>query len=290
MTKNIVVDGRVISHEESCYVIGEIGINHNGSLEVAKELIKTAADAGCEAVKFQKRTPELCVPKDQWEMVRETPWGTMSYIEYRHKVEFEEHEYRAINEYCGEIGVTWFASPWDIPSVEFLEKLQVPCYKIASACLTDTDLLNEIRSTSKPVIMSTGMSNLDQIREAVSIFEGKPLALLHCNSAYPANPRELNLRVIGKYRDEFQIPIGYSGHESGLAPSLGAVALGACILERHITLDRAMWGTDQSASVEPQGIAKLIRDLRTIELSLGDGNKIVYDSELEAMKKLRRFQ
>lgn len=288
MSQSIVVADRVINHEEACYVIGEVGINHNGSIDVAKQLIKTAADAGCEAVKFQKRTPEICVPKDQWEVERETPWGKMSYIEYRHKIEFGEREYHALSKYCAEIGITWFASPWDIPSVEFLEKLEVPCYKIASACLTDTDLLQEIRSTSKPVIMSTGMSTMEQIRKSVSILEGNPLALLHCNSAYPANPKELNLRVIEKYRKEFHIPIGYSGHESGLAPSLGAVALGACILERHITLDRAMWGTDQAASVEPQGIARLVRDLRTIELSLGDGNKIVYDSELEAMEKLRR--
>lgn len=284
------LDGRSIGDDYPCYVIAEIGINHNGQIDLVKQLIDVAFEAGCDAIKFQKRTPEICVPEEQWEIQRETPWGTMSYIEYKNKIEFGLKEYREIDSYCSKKGMTWFASPWDVPSVDFLEELEVPCYKVASACLTDDELLKHIRSKGRPVLLSTGMSSMEQIRRAVSYLDGENLIILQCNSSYPAVHEELNLRVIPSYSEEFGVPIGYSGHETGLAPSLAAVALGAKVIERHITLDRAMWGTDQAASVEPQGIERLVRDIRVVEACLGDGAKMVYQSEMEAMEKLRRVR
>lgn len=271
------------------YVTGEIGINHNGDLENAFALIDAAADAGCDAVKFQKRTPEICTPRDQWDIERDTPWGRMTYIDYRHRVEFDEDGYRAIDEYCKKRGIAWFASPWDVESVAFLEKFDVPCYKVASASLTDDDLLRAMRATGRTVILSTGMSTPKQIRHAVEVLGSENILLCHATSTYPAKAEELNLRMINTLQDEYpNVPIGYSGHETGLQTTLAAVALGAAFVERHITLDRAMWGSDQAASVEPGGLSRLVRDIRTIEESLGDGVKKVYESELGPMKKLRR--
>ncbi|MGW7576657.1 N-acetylneuraminate synthase family protein [Streptomyces sp. NPDC054765] len=271
------------------YVTGEIGINHNGDLENAFALIDAAADAGCDAVKFQKRTPEICTPRDQWDIERDTPWGRMTYIDYRHRVEFDEDGYRAIDEYCKKRGIAWFASPWDVESVAFLEKFDVPCYKVASASLTDDELLRAMRATGRTVILSTGMSTPKQIRHAVEVLGSENILLCHATSTYPAKAEELNLRMINTLQDEYpNVPIGYSGHETGLQTTLAAVALGAAFVERHITLDRAMWGSDQAASVEPGGLSRLVRDIRTIEESLGDGVKKVYESELGPMKKLRR--
>ncbi|MFE3647936.1 MULTISPECIES: N-acetylneuraminate synthase family protein [unclassified Streptomyces] len=271
------------------YVTGEIGINHNGDLENAFALIDAAADAGCDAVKFQKRTPEICTPRDQWDIERDTPWGRMTYIDYRHRVEFDEDGYRAIDEYCKKRGIAWFASPWDVESVAFLEKFDVPCYKVASASLTDDELLRALRATGRTVILSTGMSTPKQIRHAVEVLGSDNIVLCHATSTYPAKAEELNLRMIHTLQAEYpNVPIGYSGHETGLQTTLAAVALGATFVERHITLDRAMWGSDQAASVEPQGLTRLVRDIRTIEESLGDGVKKVYESELGPMKKLRR--
>ncbi|QHC25786.1 N-acetylneuraminate synthase family protein [Streptomyces sp. GS7] len=271
------------------YVTGEIGINHNGDLENAFALIDAAADAGCDAVKFQKRTPEICTPRDQWDIERDTPWGRMTYIDYRHRVEFDEDGYRAIDEYCKKRGIAWFASPWDVESVAFLEKFDVPCYKVASASLTDDELLRAMRATGRTVILSTGMSTPRQIRHAVEVLGSDNILLCHATSTYPAKAEELNLRMIHTLQAEYpNVPIGYSGHETGLQTTLAAVALGATFIERHITLDRAMWGSDQAASVEPQGLTRLVRDIRTIEESLGDGVKKVYESELGPMKKLRR--
>ncbi|AZM91785.1 N-acetylneuraminate synthase family protein [Streptomyces sp. W1SF4] len=273
------------------YVIGEIGINHNGELANALALIDAAADAGCDAVKFQKRTPEICTPRDQWGIERDTPWGRMTYIDYRHRVEFGEDEYRAIGEHCAERGIAWFASPWDTEAVTFLEKFDVPAHKVASASLTDDELLLALRATGKTVILSTGMSTPQQIRHAVEVLGSANVVLLHATSTYPAKAEELNLRVINTLQEEYpNVPIGYSGHETGLQTTVAAVALGACAVERHITLDRAMWGSDQAASVEPGGLARLVRDIRTIETALGDGVKRVYASELGPMKKLRRIQ
>ncbi|KOG65614.1 N-acetylneuraminate synthase [Streptomyces griseoflavus] len=280
---------RLVGPGRPVYVTGEIGINHNGDLENAFALIDAAADAGCDAVKFQKRTPEICTPRDQWDIERDTPWGRMTYIDYRHRVEFDEDGYRAIDEYAKKRGIAWFASPWDVESVAFLEKFDVPCYKVASASLTDDELLRAMRATGRTVILSTGMSTPKQIRHAVEVLGSDNIVLCHATSTYPAKAEELNLRMIHTLQAEYpNVPIGYSGHETGLQTTLAAVALGAAFVERHITLDRAMWGSDQAASVEPQGLTRLVRDIRTIEESLGDGVKKVYESELGPMRKLRR--
>ncbi|MFC6983914.1 N-acetylneuraminate synthase family protein [Streptomyces cirratus] len=281
---------RLAGPGQPVYVVGEIGINHNGDLGNAFALIDAAADAGCDAVKFQKRTPEICTPRDQWDIERDTPWGRMTYIDYRHRVEFDENDYRAIDAHCAKRGIDWFASPWDTEALAFLEKFDLPAHKVASACLTDDELLRALRATGRTVVLSTGMSTPKQIRHAVEVLGSDNILLCHATSTYPAKAEELNLRVINTLREEYpNVPIGYSGHETGLQTTLAAVALGAAFVERHITLDRAMWGSDQAASVEPGGLARLVRDIRTIETALGDGVKRVYDSELAPMKKLRRF-
>jgi len=288
MPRVVHIGELLVGEGQPCYVIAEIGINHNGDLEVAKRLIDAAVSAGCDAVKFQKRTPELCVPPEQRNVMRETPWGLMTYLEYRHRVEFGHEEYAAIDEYCKDRGIAWFASCWDLPSVDFIEQFNPVCYKVASASLTDRPLLERLNQTGRPIIMSTGMSTMEEIREAVLLLRQDRLLLAHATSTYPCSPEELNLRMIETLRREFDCPIGYSGHEVGLQTTLAAVALGARFVERHITLDRAMWGSDQAASVEPQGFARLVRDIRVIEKAMGDGVKRVYDEELPIMAKLRR--
>jgi N-acetylneuraminate synthase len=288
LAKQVEIGGRIIGRDHPVYVIAEIGINHNGDVDVAKQLIDMAKVAGCNAVKFQKRTPELCVPPAQRDVPRETPWGVISYLEYRHRVELGIDEYRVIDRYCRERNIAWFASPWDEPSVAFLEAFNPPCYKVPSAALTDTGLLACIRKANRPVILSTGMSTMDEIRAAVQQFDGLPIMLMHCTSTYPAKADELNLLVIQRLQSEFKCPVGYSGHEVGLQATYAAVALGASLVERHITLDRTMWGTDQAASVEPGGLLRLVRDIRIVERALGDGIKRIYDSEKSVMAKLRR--
>ncbi|MBF9223027.1 N-acetylneuraminate synthase family protein [Hymenobacter ruricola] len=280
---------RFIGAGHPAYIIAEIGINHNGSLDLAKQLIAEAARAGCDAVKFQKRTPELCVPKDQWEKQRETPWGTMSYIDYKRKTEFGQAEYTAIDDYCRALGIDWFASCWDEPSVDFMEQFNPVLYKMASASLTDKPLLDRVRATGRPLMLSTGMSTLNEITQAVQWVGLDKLMVAHSTSSYPCPPQELNLRMVPALQAMFPTtPIGYSGHETGLATTVAAVALGASFVERHFTLDRAMWGSDHAASVEPGGLAKLVRDIRDVEEALGDGVKVVYDSELEPRRRLRR--
>ncbi len=288
MKREIKIGNRLVGDGHPTFIVGEIGINHNGDLEIAKQLIDVAKWAGVDAVKFQKRTPELCVPEDQKGKMRETPWGYISYLEYRYKVEFGKDEYQEIDRYCNEKEMTWFASPWDELSVDFLEEFDPVCYKIASASLTDTTLLERLKTTGKPLIMSTGMSTMQEVRQAVKFLGRENLLLVHTTSAYPCEPQELNLRMIQTLREEFPMPIGYSGHEVGLVPSAVAVALGACFVERHITLDRALWGSDQAASVEPGGLSKLVKYIRATEVSLGDGEKHVYPSELASLSKLRR--
>lgn len=289
MPKAVDLGGRPVGPGHPTYIIAEIGINHNGDLNVAKRLIDAAVLAGCDAVKFQKRTPELCVPPEQRNILRETPWGLITYIKYRHKVEFGYDEYRAIDEYCRERGIAWFASCWDQPSVDFIEQFDPVCYKIASASLTDDELLQHINSKGRPMILSTGMSTMEEIRHAVSLLDPDRLLIAHSTSSYPCKPEELNLRMIQTLQREFDCPIGYSGHEVGLQTTLAAVVLGACFVERHITLDRAMWGSDQAASVEPHGFARLVRDIRVIEAAMGDGVKRVYESEFPSRSKLRRI-
>ncbi|MEP0860678.1 MAG: N-acetylneuraminate synthase family protein [Ignavibacterium sp.] len=289
--REIKVADKLIGEGHPVFIIAEIGINHNGDLEIAKKMIEGAKKAGCDAVKFQKRTPELCVPKDQWNIERDTPWGRITYIEYRHKVEFGEKEYAEIDRYCKELGIMWFASCWDEPSVDFIEQFNPPIYKTPSASLTDFELLKKHKELNKPVMMSTGMSTMEQIEAAVNFFGKDNLLLAHATSAYPCKNEELNLRMIETLRKKYpDIPIGYSGHEVGLAPTWAAVALGACFVERHITLDRAMWGTDQAASVEMGGLQRLVSNIRDIELALGDGIKKVYDSEKSQIQKLRRVK
>lgn len=292
MNQNKVRFGnRFIGEGEPVYIIAEIGINHNGSMDLAKKLIDGAVFAGCDAVKFQKRTPELCVPRDQWDIVRDTPWGKMTYIEYKHRMEFGFSEFEQIDLYCKYKGIDWFVSPWDELSVEFTEQFDPIAYKIASASLTDLDLLQRVKDTKKPMILSTGMSTLEEIQEAVEFIGNENLLLAQSTSAYPCDLRELNLSVIQSYKKMFpEIPIGYSGHETGLATTLAAIALGATFVERHITLDRAMWGTDQAASVEISGMFRLVKDIRDIEKALGDGKKKLYDSELSSRNKLRRVR
>jgi N-acetylneuraminate synthase len=276
---------------QPCYVIAEIGINHNGDLDLAKKLIDAASLAGCDAVKFQKRSPDDCVPVQERNKMRETPWGYIKYIDYRNKVEFGQEAYAEINRYCAEKGLHWFTSCWDVASVDFIEKFDPVCYKIASASITDFSLLERLRASGRPLIMSTGMSTWEEIEAAVDFLLASPgteLLVAHSTSTYPCPPRELNLRMIHTLLDRYpKIPIGYSGHEVGLQSTLAAVAMGACFVERHITLDRSMWGSDQAASVEPQGVMKLVRDIRVIDLAMGDGVKRVYESEEKARQRLR---
>jgi len=271
------------------YVIAEIGINHNGSLEVAKKLIEGAAQAGCDAVKFQKRTPELCVPMDQRLIERDTPWGRMTYMDYRYKVEFGYDDYAEIDAYCREKGIAWFASCWDEDAVDFMEQFNPPCYKAASASLTDLTLLKKTKATGRPLIISTGMSTMEEVDAAVNALGRDNLMIAHTNSTYPCPVDQLNLRMITTLKQMYpDNPIGYSGHEVGLATTWAAVALGAIFVERHVTLDRAMWGSDQAASVEISGMSRLVSNIRDIEKALGDGVKRVYEGEAAARKKLRR--
>jgi N-acetylneuraminate synthase len=290
MTREVKIGNKWIGDGHPAYIVAEIGINHNGDIGIAKELIQAGKHAGVDAIKFQKRTPLLCVPPEQRDQMRETPWGYISYLDYRYKVEFTETDYDEINRYAHEIGMDWFASVWDEPSVEFLEKYEPIAYKVASASLTDTPLLKLLRSTGRPIILSTGMSTLDQIKSAVSLIGEQNLIVTHTTSSYPCDPNELNLRMIQTLRDLFNCPIGYSGHEVGLVTSAVAVAMGACLVERHITLDRALWGSDQAASVEPGGFERLVKYIRVTEAAMGDGIKKVYDSEMPSLRKLRRIQ
>ena len=285
----VKIGNRYIGDGEKVFVVAEIGINHNGSLENAMKLIDGAKSAGCDAVKFQKRTPELCVPKDQWLIERDTPWGRMTYIDYRHRVEFSNDDYNEIDAYCKEKEILWFASCWDELSVDFMEQFNPPLYKAGSASLTDTNLLLKKKSTGRPLMISTGMSTLDEIKKAVDIIGTDNLMIAHSTSTYPCKLEELNIKVISTLKEMYpEVPIGYSGHEVGLSPTWAAVSIGATFVERHITLDRSMWGTDQAASVEVVGFKRLVENIRDIETSLGDGVKKLYDSELAPRKKLRR--
>lgn len=277
-----------IGDGQPAFIVGEIGINHNGNLDIAKELIRAAYTAGMDAVKFQKRTPELCVPPEQRSQMRDTPWGYISYLDYRYKVEFGEKDYQEIDHFCKELGINWFTSVWDESSVDFIENFEPICYKVPSAALTDLNLLRYLRDTGRPIILSTGMSTHKQIQTAINTIGMDNLVICHSTSAYPCEPSELNLRMIETLRRQYPVPVGYSGHEVGLVTSVIAVALGANLVERHITLDRAMWGSDQAASVEPVGIRRLVKDIRVTEVALGDGVKRIYDSEMNQMNKLRR--
>lgn len=288
MNTTLTVGSTEIGNNRPVYIIAEIGINHNGDIAIAKQLMDVAAGSGCNAVKFQKRTPEICVPEDQKSQMRETPWGTMTYLEYKERTEFGQSEYEQIDAYAKKLNIHWFASPWDLPSVDFLLGFNPVCIKVASASLTDTALLTKIAATKVPLILSTGMSTMDEIESAVALISNTNFGLAHATSTYPCQPTELNLRMIRTLESKFKVPVGYSGHETGLATTIAAVALGATFIERHITLDRSMWGTDHSASVEPTGLDRLVRDIRNTEAALGNGIKCVFDSELPVKARLRR--
>jgi N-acetylneuraminate synthase len=289
MSREIKIGSRTVGDGHPAYIIAEIGINHNGDLGIAKQMIDAAVHAGVDAVKFQKRTPDIATPLEQQNQMRETPWGYITYLEYRYKVEFGAEQYEEIDRYCKSKGIAWLVSVWDQPSVDFMEQFDTPAYKIPSASLTDFGLIRRARATGKPLILSSGMSTMEQIWKGVESAGADNLVLMHCTSTYPCEPEELNLRMVQTLRQEFpNIPIGYSGHEVGLVPSAVAVALGACIVERHLTLDRAMWGSDQAASVEPGGFERLVKYIRVSEAALGDGVKKVYASEQPSLKRLRR--
>ncbi|WP_336205148.1 N-acetylneuraminate synthase family protein [Nonomuraea sp. LPB2021202275-12-8] len=284
----VAIGDVLVGDGEPVYVIGEIGINHNGDLDLARRLIDVAAGAGCQAVKFQKRTPAICVPEEQKGQIRQTPWGEMTYLEYKERTEFGRDEYRQIAKYCDERGLHWFASPWDVPSVDFLEEMDVAVHKVASAGVADHELLRALAATGKPIILSTGMSTLSEIDRAVEILGTDNLIMMHATSTYPLPPEEANLRTITTLKERYGVPVGYSGHERGLQISLAAVTLGAVCVERHITLDRTMWGSDHAASLEPAGLEHLVRDIRVIEQAMGDGVKRVFPGEEAPKARLRR--
>jgi N-acetylneuraminate synthase len=280
----------VVGDGNPTLVVAEIGINHNGSLEIAKELINVSEKCGCDAVKFQKRTVEVVYSAEELTRPRESPFGDTN-GDLKRGLEFGQDQYHEIDRYCNEKGIMWYASPWDKDSVDFLEQFDPPCYKIASACLTDDELLHYVRSKGRPVILSTGMSTKEQIRHAVKDVIGEEdLILLHCTSTYPAKLHELNLNCIPWLRSEYSCPVGYSGHETGIVESAMAVMLGAVMVERHVTLDRAMWGSDQAASLEPEGLRRMVRDIRNVPVCLGDGEKCILESEQPILQKLRKVK
>jgi N-acetylneuraminate synthase len=283
----VILGDRAVGDGHSCYVLAEIGINHNGDTQIAQTLIDVAALAGCEAVKFQKRTVDVVYTPEELAKPRESPFGETN-GELKRALEFGQAQYEQIDAYCRNKPMAWTASGWDEASVDFIDQFDPPFYKIASASLTDDALLRHTRAKGKPIVLSTGMSNLDQIDHAVEVLGTEDLILLHCCSTYPSHYAELNLRAIPVLRERYGVPIGYSGHETGIASSVAAVVLGACIVERHVTLDRSMWGSDQAASLEPNGIMRVVRDIRLVEDALGDGNKTVVPSEIPVMQKLRR--
>jgi N-acetylneuraminate synthase len=286
-TKAVKVGNKVVGNDQPCYIVAEIGINHNGDIDLAKRLISVAVAAGCDAVKFQKRTVDVVYSAEELAKPRESPFGNTN-GDLKRALEFGEEEYKELDIFCKAVRISWFASSWDEASVDFIDQFDTPCYKIASASLTDDNLLRYTRAKGKPIILSTGMSTVEEIDHAVGVLGKDNLVLMHTTSTYPANYDELNLRAIPTLANRYHVPVGYSGHETGIPTSVAAVVLGACCVERHITMDRAMWGSDQAASLEPNGISRLVRDIRLIEQSLGDGTKRVFEREVPIIKKLRR--
>jgi len=289
MHPSVKIEDKFIGDDYPCFIIAEIGINHNGSVELAKKMIDIASTTGCDAVKFQKRTIDVVYTKEELSKDRHSIFGETN-GDLKRGLEFGYKEYSEINKYCKKKNMMWFASCWDEGSVDFIDQFNPPCYKIASASLTDDNLLKYTKSKGKPILLSTGMSTMEEIRHAVSILGEKNLVIFHCTSTYPSNADETNLKVIDTLKKEFSCPIGYSGHERGVTPSVVAVALGACAVERHITVDRTNWGSDQAASLEIAGLSHMIRDIRQMPALLGDGKKVVYPSELPIIKKLRRVK
>ena len=281
------IGNKLVGDDQPCFIIAEVGINHNGDLDLAKRLISVAVAAGCDAVKFQKRTVEVVYTREELSKPRENPFGPTN-GDLKHGLEFGPDDFREIDTYCKAVKIPWFASCWDEEAVDVINQFDVPCFKVASASLTDDNLLRHTRATGKPLILSTGMSTIEEIDHAVEVLGIDNLVLMHTCSTYPSSYSELNLRVIPTLRERYSVPVGYSGHETGIPSSVAATVLGACCVERHITMDRAMWGSDQAASLEPNGITRLVRDIRLVEQSLGDGVKCVHESEIPIIKKLRR--
>ena len=289
MSSTIVnIGGKSVGEGKPLYVVAEIGINHNGSIDLAKELITRSSACGCDAVKFQKRTIDVVYTEGELSQPRESVFGKTN-GDLKRGLELDLNAYSEIDRYCKEIGIDWFASCWDEESVDFIEQFDPPCYKIASASLTDDDLLRYHRSFGRSIVLSTGMSTIDQINHAVGVLGSDDLVLLHCTSTYPAESKELNLRVIETLKKTYSVPVGYSGHESKFIPTFAAAMVGASMIERHITVDRSLWGSDQAASLEPMAFERMVKYIREIELMMGDGVKKVYDSELPIIKKLRRI-
>lgn len=289
MAKKVRIGDRLVGNGEPCFIIAEIGINHNGRVDIAKKLIDIAVSSGCDAVKFQKRTIDAVYTQEELNMPRPNPFGETN-GDLKRGLEFGYKEYEEINEYCKYKGIMWFASCWDEDSVDFISYFDTPCYKISSASLTDDKLLHYTRSKGKPILLSTGMSTQEEIDHSIKVLGEENLILFHCTSTYPTDSNEINLSIISDYKQRYSFPIGFSGHERGITPSILAVALGANIIERHVTLDRTMWGSDQAASLEPEGLFRLVRDIKQVPDLLGDGKKIVYDSEKPIIKKLRRVK
>jgi N-acetylneuraminate synthase len=285
--KEVIINGKAIGGNNPIFIVAEIGINHNGSVDIVKEMIRRASSKGVDAVKFQKRTIDVVYCKEELDRYRESSWGTTN-REQKEGLEFGKTEYDEIDQYCKALGIMWFASCWDEASIDFIDQYAPPCYKIASASLTDHDLLKYHRTKGKPIILATGMSTMDEIEASVNVLGTENLILLHSTSTYPCKSEELNLKVIKTLNDKFDVPIGYSGHEVGVSTTVVAVALGACMVERHFTLDRSMYGSDQAASLEPEGLRHVVDYIRTYEKAIGDGVKKVFESELPTKVKLRK--
>jgi len=286
----IKIGNKLVGEGQPCFIVAEIGINHNGDISNVKKLIDVAVNAGCDAVKFQKRTVDIVYTKEELAVLRPSPFGDTN-GDLKRGLELTYDDYKEIDKYCKEENIIWFASCWDEDSVDFISKFNTPCYKIASASLTDDNLLIHTAKQGKPVLLSTGMSTLEQIKHAIKVIEGagnNEIIIYHCTSTYPTDCGESNLNVMHKLAIEHNYNIAYSGHERGLLPSILAASMGACSVERHITLDRTMWGSDQAFSLEPRGVRLLVRDIREIFSIMGNGDKVVYDSELPIIKKLRR--
>lgn len=289
MQKIVKIGNKEVGKDMSCFIIAEIGINHNGSVHLAKKLIDMAKCYGCDAVKFQKRTIDVVYSQEELELPRHSVFGETN-GDLKRGLEFSYRQYAEIDMYCRQQGIMWFASCWDEASVDFIDRFDPPCYKISSASLTDDNLLKHTRSKGKPVLLSTGMSTMEEIRHAVEVLGKKDLILYHCTSTYPTENNEINLRAITTLENEFGCLVGYSGHERGVMPSVLAVAQGAVSVERHVTTDRTLWGSDHAASLESEGLHRLVRDVRLVPVMLGDGVKVVYESEKHIIKKLRRVK
>lgn len=289
MSKCVKIADKLIGDNYPCFIIAEIGINHNGSVELAKKMIDIAVTTGCDAVKFQKRTVDVVYSKEELAKERKSVFGNTN-GDLKRGLEFDYEQYKEIDEYCKAKKIMWFASCWDEQSVDFMEQFDIPCYKIASACLTDDNLLKYTKSKGKPILISTGMSTMEQIEHAVNILGEDNLIIYHCTSTYPSDSLEMNLKVIPEFKKRFNCPIGYSGHERGISPSVMAVVLGANSVERHITTDRTNWGSDQAASLETSGLYHMVRDIRQVPEILGDGIKVVYPREIPIIEKLRRVK